>query len=104
VLLFLVAIQAGKGFGLESAATGARAAEAARLPGMKERVEAADTSAKKHAIEIEAAKVSAYLTPEGTTARAVVIWLHIFVLLALLGRVWLARRENQPPPRVEVKW
>jgi hypothetical protein len=99
VLLFLIAIQAGKGFGLESAA-----AEAAKLPGIKEKLEAADTSAKKRAIEIEAAKVSAYLTPEGTTARAVAIWLHIFVLLALLGRVWLARRENQPPPRVEVKW
>jgi hypothetical protein len=103
-LLFLIGIQASKGFGLEAATTGAKAAETAKLPGMKDKVEAADTAAKKQAVEIEAAKVGAYLTPEGTTVRAIALWLHVLVPLALLGRVWLARREGQPTPRVELKW
>lgn len=104
LLLLLIVIQSAKGFGLESAATAVRAEMAANLSGMKEKVEAADTSVKKHRIEIEAAKATAYLTTEGTTVRCLAIWLHVFAFAGVLGRVWVMRRGNKPLPRLELKW
>ncbi len=104
LLLLLFLLQSAKGFGLESAATAVRAADAANLPGMKEKVEAADTSAKKHKIVIETAKATSYLSTEGTTAICIVFWLHILALAGLLGRIWLTRRGAKPHPHLELRW
>ena len=71
---------------------------------LKEKIELADTTLKKQRVEIESAKSTAYLTTEGTTVRAIVLWLHLIVFLAMLGRVWLARRGNKPLPRVDWNW
>ena len=32
------------------------------------------------------------------------LWLHVFALAGLAGRVWLERRGPKPLPRVEAKW
>jgi hypothetical protein len=98
VLFALVLILSIKGLGLDEASVKVRHAA------LEEKLATADTTAKKHRVELEMAKLNGFLIAEGTTAKAVVVWLHGLAFAGMLGRTWLLRRGATPPPKVTVSW
>ena len=96
VLLF---IQAGRGFGLERAM---RQTVAERFAVDRER--AAGNQAELDKIEFRADQELSKFNLERTAWFEVAVGLHLLVVLAMVGRFWLDRRGNKPPPRLVLQY
>jgi hypothetical protein len=98
-LLLLLLFQSAVGFGLNTAVKRhvdekfATAEEAAR-----------DNSAKTAEVAVEKGKMLSGYALQATTARQLVLAAHVVVAAAFLGRFWLERRGNRPPPRLLVQY
>jgi hypothetical protein len=98
LLLVLVLYQSVRGFGLETSVRRYADGKHAAVLG------AADTAAKRQVAEIQAGMEAARFAVQPTTARDLAAAAHVVAVLALLARMWLARRGDRPPPRVVVQY
>ncbi|HYH63411.1 MAG TPA: hypothetical protein VD866_01800 [Urbifossiella sp.] len=99
VLVVLLFLQAGRGFGLERAM---RQAVAERFAGERER--AAGNEAKLDEIEFRADQELSKFNLERTAWFELAVGLHLLVVLAMVGRFWLERRGSKPPPRLVLQY
>lgn len=98
LLLVLLLVPTVRGFGLENAvrqyAVEKYEADAA----------AADTAAKKVAVQVKVGGEQARFAVQTTTWFALALLAHIAVVAAVLIRVWLARRPGRPYPRLGLRY
>jgi len=99
VLLVLLLAQAGRGFGLERAM---RQAVVERFA--DDRAMAAGNQAELDKIEFRADQELSKFNLEWTPWFGLAVGLHLLVVLAMVGRFWLDRRGNKPPPRLVLQY
>lgn len=99
ILVVLLFLQAGRGFGLERAM---RQTVADRYA--EDRTKAAGNQAELDKIEFRADQELAKFNLERTAWFELVVGLHLLVVLAMVGRYWLDRRGNKPPPRLVLQY
>jgi hypothetical protein len=97
-VLLLILFQSAVGFGLESAIRRHVNEQ------FDVREAAADTPAKKLEVAVEKGKTLNGYGLQVTTARQLAVAAGVVAVAALLGRWWLDRRGNQPPPRAVIQY
>lgn len=96
LLLLLVTIQVSRGLGLEVAIR--------EMVSEKYANAAEDPTAKKYKTAVNAGKELAQFSLSSTIALQLAIVSHVLAVAAAGGLVWLERRGNKQPPRVEIFW
>ena len=97
--LLLIAIEMTRGFGLERALTSAVSKKFA-----EQREKAGNVAGEQKKIDFYESQEIAKYGLERTAWLCVAMSLHVFVLLAMLGQIGLARRGNKPPPRIVIQY
>jgi hypothetical protein len=98
VLLVLFMLQAWRGFGLE------RAVYRYAAEKHVEEAKAADTQAKKVAVQVKAGQEVGKFAVQGTTWFRLAFLAHLLAVLALLVRLWLTARKRKPAPRFVLRY
>lgn len=99
VAALLLFVQCARGFGLERAMRDAVAEKYA-----DERTKAAGNPAELEAIGYKADQELNRFNLERTVWLDLAVLLHVLVVLAMVGRAWLDRRGDRPPPRLVLQY
>jgi hypothetical protein len=98
VLLFLFLVQTWRGFGLENAV------QSYVTEKNDADLKAADTTQKKLAVAVTTGQDFSAFALETTNWYWLALLAHIAAVLGILGRMWLAKRGNQPAPRFSLQY
>ncbi|MFO0937476.1 MAG: hypothetical protein U0798_13275 [Gemmataceae bacterium] len=99
VSILLFAFESFRGFGLESAVRTISTAE------YKDDMDKADNSADRQKILVKMGVKKASFGMQNGTAYCLAAIMHLVILTAAGGRVWMETRgESAPPPRLALEW
>ena len=97
-LLFLLSFQAIQGFGLE------KALYKNAVSIHKTELDSATSESEKKAVWIKIGQEAGKYPTQQTVWVSLVVFLHLFAVLTMLGREWLNARGDKPLPRIGFSW
>lgn len=104
VLLLLALIQVWRGFGLEEAAERLAAERANADPRVQAMADKPDSTPKRQVATVVYGEKLGQFNLDDTLAEDLALLAHVVAVLAMAGRLWLARRGDRPPPRVVLRY